>query len=590
MKRILIFSILLLLFLVLSIFPVGAGFGTSHANTVIKTIQFSNDPGGIAVTPDGNYVYVAINYEGIVRVIRTSDNTVVDTIDIGGDSRYDVAITPNGEFVYVTDFDGQIIRVIQTLDNKVVDTVPPDDSPYIFPSSLAITPNGHTVYVTNSCNPCNAVSVIQTSNNTMVDYIIVGPSDDVVGACPQGIAVTPDGHYVYVANAFDYTIPGGTDDGTVSVIRTSDNIVVKTILVGGNPVDVAITPDGEYVYVSVDDTTVSVIRTSDNTLVDTITDGVGPRPSRMAVTPNGAYVFVVNHHSNTVSVIQTSDNTVVDTITVGYGPWCIAITPNGNTAYVGKEDDNTVSVIGIGPPGADYEIGYSFVQHLVHEDGSDYNRLNFAIYDETNRPVAEDLVAQVDLMDPNGQPVNLSNLEFSNTRISFPYYDSENGKWVYNFDGNGELFFAWSGYFAIIEDSLIEGEYNLTVTDNQGNQYTSQFTFNGQVDLPIIEKKKFKKKYADGNLILKWSVPYDLDSTWSTSVRAHINIYKEGEYTGVLFTKIPTHLGRLFVPSEVIEKLLAEGDKFFLQIQLRTNDNNNRTYSKEKKIKLKLKE
>ena len=70
MKKVLIFSNLLLVFLALSIFPVGTAFGTSYPNTVIKTIQFNNFSCGIAVTPDGNYVYVAINDEPI-HVIQT---------------------------------------------------------------------------------------------------------------------------------------------------------------------------------------------------------------------------------------------------------------------------------------------------------------------------------------------------------------------------------------------------------------------------------------------------------------------------------------------------------------------------------------
>jgi YVTN family beta-propeller protein len=70
----------------------------------------------------------------------------------------------------------------------------------------------------------------------------------------------------------------------VSVIRTSDNTVVATVAVGDNPLGVAVTPDGAFAYVTnaVSDN-VSVIRTSDNTVVASV--AVGDGPFGVAITP-----------------------------------------------------------------------------------------------------------------------------------------------------------------------------------------------------------------------------------------------------------------------------------------------------------------
>ncbi len=87
-----------------------------------------------------------------------------------------------------------------------------------------------------------------------------------VGPVPVGVAVTPDGAYVYVTNEF-----GGNK---VSVIDTSSNAVIATIPVGVYPMDVAVTPDGAYAYVTnAGDGTVSVISTATNTVTATITVG-----------------------------------------------------------------------------------------------------------------------------------------------------------------------------------------------------------------------------------------------------------------------------------------------------------------------------
>ena len=69
--------------------------------------------------------------------------------------------------------------------------------------------------------------------------------------------------------------------------------------------------------------TVSVIKTSTNTVVKTVM--VGSEPSGVAITPNGSDAYVTNG-SGTVSVIKTSTNTVVKTVAVGSGPSGVAIT------------------------------------------------------------------------------------------------------------------------------------------------------------------------------------------------------------------------------------------------------------------------
>ena len=179
------------------------------------------------------------------------------------------------------------------------------------------------------------VSMIYYSNNTLaLNKVSGGTGFVIVGTNPTAVAITPNGQYVYVANN------GGT---TVSVISTSSNSVVSTITVGSGPLGVAITPNGLYAYVAnFGGTTVSVISTSSNSVVATIP--VGTNPWDVAIPPNGQYVYVINNHGASVSVISTSSNSVVATIPVGTDPTAVAITPNGQYVYVANWV-GTVSVI-----------------------------------------------------------------------------------------------------------------------------------------------------------------------------------------------------------------------------------------------------
>jgi YVTN family beta-propeller protein len=131
---------------------------------------------------------------------------------------------------------------------------------------------------------------------------------------------------------------------TVSVIDTATNTVSATICVGNRPYGVAITPDGAKLYVTNQECTVSVIATATNTVTATIQ--VGNRPYGVAVTPDGGKVYVANNEFfGSVSVIDTKTDAVVDTITVGSLPIGVAVTPDGASVYIANEYDDTVSVI-----------------------------------------------------------------------------------------------------------------------------------------------------------------------------------------------------------------------------------------------------
>jgi YVTN family beta-propeller protein len=67
---------------------------------------------------------------------------------------------------------------------------------------------------------------------------------------------------VYAADALDHL---------VSVIATATNTVTATIELGSFPNRIAVTPDGKFVYVShLEDKTVSVIDTTTNTVTATV--------------------------------------------------------------------------------------------------------------------------------------------------------------------------------------------------------------------------------------------------------------------------------------------------------------------------------
>jgi len=178
----------------------------------------------------------------------------------------------------------------------------------------------------------------------------VGSTIITVGGTPCDLAVTPDGRYVYV--------PTGK---AVAVIDTTTNKLLTSINTGRSQ-GVAVTPDGEYVYVTnnipIDmesGGSVSVISVVTNTVTSTVM--VRGNPMAVVITPNGKYAYVLSHEPvlmdaetnlkkmfGLVSVIDTASKTVVTTVTTGFASNAITIAFNGNYAYVANSD-GTLSVI-----------------------------------------------------------------------------------------------------------------------------------------------------------------------------------------------------------------------------------------------------
>lgn len=218
---------------------------------------------------------------------------------------------------------------------------------------------GYYAYVAN--NNSNDVSVIDTATNTVVATIAL--SLDEVGQ-PMGVAVSPDGTHVYVAKHRHYTEDPGPNK--VSVINTATNTEVASLIVESGAFDVTFTPDGTRAYVTnYWSSTVSVIDTTTNTpTVDSTSIPVGGTPCIVVITPDGTHAYVTNRGSNNVSVIDTTTNTVIATIpiepTYRTGPIGAAITPDGTRVYVANARDYTLSVI---------DTSYNIVSKYISSGG-----------------------------------------------------------------------------------------------------------------------------------------------------------------------------------------------------------------------------
>ena len=107
---------------------------------------------------------------------------------------------------------------------------------------------------------------------------------------------------------------------------------------------IAVTPDGARVWVvNRDSNSVSVLDTVTSALL--AETPVGREPRTLAITPDGAKVYVACLGSNRVDVLDGATFALLRSIAVGREPFGVAVAPNGARVYVTATSSGTVSVI-----------------------------------------------------------------------------------------------------------------------------------------------------------------------------------------------------------------------------------------------------
>ena len=190
--------------------------------TVERTIPTPTAPHGIVISPNGRWVYAACYGAGKVVVIDTQSETVAATIALPiGSHPYGVALSRDGRYLYVTDnFTGRLFAIDTTTRAVITDV-----AVGLSPALIARSPDGGTLYVANGKSHNVSVVDISQPASPVVRLTIN------VSGYPHGLAVTPDGRYVVVAETF------GQD---VAVIDTVTDTVVANITGMTFPNDVLI--------------------------------------------------------------------------------------------------------------------------------------------------------------------------------------------------------------------------------------------------------------------------------------------------------------------------------------------------------------
>ncbi len=268
---------------------------------------------------------VTVQGDNAVDVIDLEAGTILQRIPVAG-SPAGIALSPDRRTAYVTCPDAPGIAVIDLDARKVVQVLTLPGGPL----GIAANPKGGAVYVADWYAQRLFV-LVPGSGDGAAGLRLDG--EIAVGASPSGIAVTPDGTTLLVANR---------EADTVSVVDAATRRETKTIPVGRHPFGITLDAQAKRAYtanVTGDD--VSVIDLGEGREVGRVK--TGKRPYVIALTDKRG--FVTDQYSGTVTVFDRATLVPETRIEVGDHPEGIATSADGRSVIVANWGSNTLSVI-----------------------------------------------------------------------------------------------------------------------------------------------------------------------------------------------------------------------------------------------------
>jgi 6-phosphogluconolactonase (cycloisomerase 2 family) len=290
----------------------------------------------------------------------------------GGTVTEGIAMTPDAENVYVALFGTSQVGAFNVNANGSLSAVggSPFGTGFATPLSVQVDPDGGHLFATNhGANRAIAVSTINASGS--LTNIGGSPFTMPVGRNdPFASSVSPDGDHYYSpsennnpASAPEVVVAWNVAaNGAVSFLQA---IGSGTLANQANPFGSAITPDGQFLFVSNPEDgangTVSSFRVNANgtltPVVQALNVAPGNHPLNMAVSPDGTHLYVASRASNSVNAYNINGNGTLSAIagqpfaTGGTNGKGLAITPDGKYLYVSNNMSDNVSRFAVLPTG-----------------------------------------------------------------------------------------------------------------------------------------------------------------------------------------------------------------------------------------------
>ncbi len=173
-----------------------------------------------------------------------------------------------------------------------------------------------------------------------------------------GLAVSPDGRTLYVANLAGNSL-------FALDAETGRTKAQRALPERSRPGAMAVTPDGKTVYAALWGGR-AVLALDPNTLETTATLPAGTHPNALLLTKDGARLFVSCGNDDSVYAFDTTTGIMRERMNMrltprapaGATPSALALSPNEKTLYIANSDNNNVAVVDVSIPGRSRVEGF----------------------------------------------------------------------------------------------------------------------------------------------------------------------------------------------------------------------------------------
>jgi YVTN family beta-propeller protein len=314
-----------------------------------QLINLPNTYHGLVWDPSGSRFYIAGGIDDRVVIYKASTLGVASAA---------TTYVPDAPFVLLNHNLPANVPVQEFPVGGLFVTTPIDNNPIALDmfipfsalaAGLAITPDGSTLYVANYQN--DSLSIVNTATREVTNEVVFfAPGQkEAIGEMPYWPVVVSDSTGAPVK-----IFVTSQRDGQVLVVTPSGSF--KTIRVGGEPNRMILSADQHTLYVSNGDLDeIEVIDTAKDEVkcrISVARPGYpykGSSPNSLALSPDGRRLYATLGGENAVAVIDVYDGKLLGRIPTGWYPSSVTVSADGRTLYV-------VNMKGNAGPNLEYRV------------------------------------------------------------------------------------------------------------------------------------------------------------------------------------------------------------------------------------------
>jgi YVTN family beta-propeller protein len=353
---------------------------TSNNKLISKIINADYySPINLAVSSDGNLLYVVAQEAGELLVVDPGNNKVIKKIKVGK-YPHSVVLDSENKKAYVSNEWADNVSVVDLTKNEVIDTLNTGNGP----AGMTLSADGRYLYVVDSYS--SNISVIDLESGEERKRFTAGNN-------PTGIGLSPDGKSIYVTSRRALIANyGDTLKSEVTVIdgsrlRVAERKNIESAYLMEN---VAFTPSGDLALLTmlrpknfvpsiqveqgfIMTYGIVIIENKENGRIAQLLidepNSYYSDPFDIVITPDGKKAFMTSSGVNCVSVIDIdsvrailkesspellrsyanhlgiSGRFITKRIKTGADPKGLALSPDGKLLYVAEQLDDKVAVI-----------------------------------------------------------------------------------------------------------------------------------------------------------------------------------------------------------------------------------------------------